>query len=123
MANNYSQGSGWVDIPEDKIKQAQDIVSTFEKEYDEDSEWGYLPIDVEVDSNGVWIYGDESVDPDVACDLVERLVKELNLKDPVIMEFSFTCDKPRIDEFGGCGFRVELGKETKWVFTGSLRDL
>jgi hypothetical protein len=123
MANNYTTGSGWVAVPTDKIEQARSIVCTFEEEHDEDPEWGYLPLDVEVESTGVWIYGVESIDPDVACALVERLVKELNLKAPVIMQFAFTCDKPSVDEFGGCGFRVELGKETKWVFTGSLLDM
>lgn len=121
MANNYTEGSGFLEIPEDKIEAARKIIQRVEEEL-EQTEDSALDLSWELDDEGLWLYSEHSMDVDHACFLVERLQAELELEGECVMEFANTCDKPRIDEFGGCAFRAERGKPTVWLSTCILRD-
>jgi hypothetical protein len=41
MANNYCEGSSFLDIPDDKLEKAQEIIDRVVKELEEDEEWEY----------------------------------------------------------------------------------
>ena len=121
MANNYCMASDVLPIPADKLEQAKQIAEQFETAYEEDPDWGYLPIQFEFIEEGLWVYSDESFNPETAEELVRKLVEELEMDAPFILEYAFACSKPRCGEFGGGAFRVERGQETKWLNTGDLR--
>jgi hypothetical protein len=117
MADNYCQSSTFVDVPREKIQQAEEIVAKFCREAEED-EGLYLLVEVENPAQGpvgVWIYHDEYFDPNQAEALISTLLEELDLPEPVVCAWSYTCSKPRIDEFGGGAFCAQKGYDTVWV--------
>ena len=43
------------------------------------------------------------------------IIEELEIDEPFYCSWSYTCEKPRIDQFGGGALVVQRGKDTKWV--------
>jgi hypothetical protein len=115
MANNYCEGSSFLDIPEDKLEKAQEIIDRVEKELEEDDECGYCGCQAELEKGGVWFHGDESINPEHVAEIARALVEELELDKPFYCSWAYTCSKPRIDEFGGGAFVIVRGKQTYWV--------
>lgn len=122
MANNYCQGSGYLPLREDQLEQAQQIINRVVDEFEQDDEYGYFGAEVEIVTNGVVYYHNESVDPDHVETLVQALVDELELNDPVMFSWAYTCSKARTDEFGGGAFVVWRGHETYWVDSQQMAD-
>jgi len=114
MANNYCQSSTFIKIPNEKLAEAQKIVDKFE-EYAAETEDAYSGFDVTCEKDGVWINGEESFNPDMAEMLIRELVETLNLPGIHICSWSYTCSKPRIDEFGGGAFGVQKSTQTVWI--------
>lgn len=115
MANNYTSTSSFIGIPKDKIEQARVIVGRVDDEMGDDPDCGCAQYTVDVEPDGVWIYSEESCDPEHIEVLVRALVEELDLPDIVVCSWAYTCSKPRIDEFGGGAFAVQKGIDTVWV--------
>lgn len=115
MANNYCEASSFLEIPEDKIEKAQEIIDRVEKELEEDEDYGYCGCQAELEKGGVWFHGDESVDVNHVEDIARALVEELELDKPFYCSWAYTCSKPRIDEFGGGAFVIVRGKQTFWI--------
>ncbi|MEB3214425.1 MAG: hypothetical protein VKL39_23965 [Leptolyngbyaceae bacterium] len=113
MANNYCESSSFIDIPDDKIDKAREILQKVREEL-EASEDGYAGFDAKIERGGAWIVHNESINPDHVESLVRALVEELDLP-PVVVSWSYTCSKPRIDEFGGGAFVVKKGFNTVWI--------
>jgi hypothetical protein len=113
MANNYLQSSSMLAISEDQHAQAQAIIEKFMKQFDEDDTVQdacvYCGIQVELEPDGVWIYGEESFDVDQAACLAQMLVDGLEIDEPFIFSWAYTCSKMRIDEFGGGACLVRKG--------------
>jgi len=132
MANNYCEGSSFLEIPEDKIGKAQAIIDRVEKELEEDETYGYCGVQAEVEDKGVWFH-DESINPEHMAEVARALIEELEIDKPFYASWAYTCSKPRIDEFGGGAFAIVRGKETYWcdamwhvqqqVENGGLEDL
>ena len=114
MANNYTQSSSQLAIPKDKHDQAQAIIDKFMKQF-EDDEDVYCGIQVELESEGVWIYGEESFEPDQAAELVQLLLDELEIKEAFIFSWAYTCSKMRLDEFGGGACLVRPGQPYEMI--------
>lgn len=116
MAQNYCESSSLIKIPNDKFNEAIDIVSRIDTDLEE-SEDGYVGYEAEVESDGIWIYHKDegNFNPDHAEKLVRALVEDLQLSDTIVCSWSYTCSKPRVDEFGGGAFAVKRGKLTFWI--------
>ena len=108
MANNYTRSSSMLAISKDKHTQAQAIIDKFMEQFEEDDD-EYCGIQVELEPDGVWIYGEESFDVDQAACLAQMLVDELEIDEPFAFSWAYTCSKMRIDEFGGGACLVRRG--------------
>ena len=110
MANNYTQSSSQLAIPKEKHDQAKTIIDKFMQQFDDDDDDDdYCGIQVELESEGVWIYGEESFDPDQAAELVQTLLDELEIEEPFVFSWAYSCSKMRLDEFGGGACLVRKG--------------
>jgi len=122
MANNHAEASEILEIPAEKLSQAEAIMNRLDEEYEVDDEYGYTPYCWAVHESGIWLHSDESLDLDAVEHTVKILQDELELDEPFVMEAAFTCSKPRLGEFGGAAFRAQRGQPTVWLNTGDLRD-
>lgn len=119
MANNYQKSSSFLTVPEEKLPEAQEIITRIVGEL-EDGEEGYCGCSAEVEglvggqSCGVWFYDEESINVEHVERIARELVELLELDDPFFCSWSFTCSSPRIDEFGGGAFVIKRGYETYW---------
>lgn len=119
MANNYCESSSFIAVPMEQLDEAENIVTRICEELENDDEWGCAGFVAEVerheDHRGVWIYAEENINSDHVETLVKALVEELKLPGIHVVSWAYTCSKPRIDEFGGGAFAVQMGEETVWV--------
>lgn len=118
MANNYCESSSFIPVPAEKLEQARAIIDRLEVELEESDEGaaGYNAVIETIGADsGVWISHDESINAEHAEGLVRALVDELELPGIHVCSWSYTCSNPRIDEFGGGAFAVQLGFPTIWV--------
>jgi hypothetical protein len=122
MANNYCESSSKLVLSEDKIEKAREIVLRVEAEFEENPNEGYFGASVFVEDDGVWICHDESVNPDHVETLVGRLLEELEIDEPFVFSWSYTCSKPRLDEFGGGACVVQRGQPSMWFDARSLAE-
>ena len=119
MANNYCESSSFITVPVNKIERAKQIAARIEGELENDPDEGYVGFAVEIEKEGVWIHANESITPEHVELLVSALVDELDLPGIHVCSWSYTCSKPRIDEFGGGAFAVQKGRDTVWVDAAS----
>lgn len=119
MANNYCESSSLIRIPKEQLERAKEIVTRVTAELEADEEWEYAGYLADADEHGVWIRHNESIETDHAEKLVRALVEELELPGVHVVSWSYTCSKPRIDEFGGGAFAVQKGHPTVWVDAAS----
>jgi hypothetical protein len=116
MANNYLTSSSFLEIPKDvdreKIKSViNNVIGELENNPDE----GYCGCEVEVEPNGIWFYYSESINPDHVEIIARAVINEFKIDKPFYCSWAYTCDKPRIDEFGGGAFVIKRGFKTLWV--------
>jgi hypothetical protein len=103
-----------LEIPEDKLEQAILIVERVKEEL-EDAEPNYIGFDAEFEDEGLWIHDDgESIDVEHVAILAQRLLDELEIDEPFVFSWAYTCSKPRVDEFGGGACAVRRGKDPIW---------
>lgn len=101
-------------IPKDKIEQAKSIVERVEEEL-EDGEEGYAGFQAVLEEGGLWICDDgENINTEHVAILAQVLLDELEIDEPFIFSWSYTCSKPRVDEFGGGACAVRRGKDPIW---------
>ena len=116
MANNYQESSSYLTLPEDKLDAAMEIVEKEMKKIEEDEDgYGYCGFTAEKESNGIWFYGEESIDVDHLEQAVREVIEQLEIDEPFYASWSYTCSKPRVDEFGGGAFAIVRGKPTVWI--------
>lgn len=120
MANNYCSTSSFIELTNEQIVLAKPIIEkhTEEPDYDEDSEldfdWEPFGAEVDIEEGGIWIHGDE-INPDDIANLVLEILETLEIDKPFVFSWSYTCSKPRIDEFGGGACAVMRGFDPFWV--------
>lgn len=115
MANNYLEYSAFLEIPPGKLKRARKIIEYKIAKLKADDEWGYGATDVDVESKGVWFHAEESGDIDQVEAIARVLVEELEIDEPFVCSWAYTCSSPRIDEFGGGAMLIRRGHDTLWV--------
>ena len=114
MANNYCESSSKLVIEDSKkLAKANKIIDRVSKKIEERED--YLGVVVDVEDGGVWFHYDESITPEHVEEIAKALIEELEINEPFYCSWSYTCSKPRIDEFGGGAFVIQRGKETFWV--------
>ncbi len=119
MANNYQESSSFLEVPEEKLPEAQEIITRIVEEL-EAGEEEYCGCSAEVQglegrqSCGVWFYGVESINVEHVAVIARALIEQLELDAPFICAWAYTCSKLRIDEFGGGAFVIKRGYETYW---------
>jgi hypothetical protein len=111
MANNYCQTSTQYVLEDSKeIERAEEIIEEFSKvwakEEDFPEEEGYVPFQYEVESKGIWFYGDEYVDVGRLADLISAFQVEFKMSSRFIFSYACTCSKMRLDEFSGGTFVI-----------------
>ena len=129
MANCYILSSSLLTLPEEKLDDARKILEKVTNHLEEDSEDGYVGYDASVIDNpaniheavGVWIRHNESINTSHVEILARTLLEELDLPEPFIFSWAYTCDAPRSDNFGGGACCVQKGKPTLWV--DAVREL
>jgi hypothetical protein len=102
MANNYLQFSFSCF---DKLTPAEKIwldVRADDRWWEDNKPAGedFRGFDMEV-KDDLWIYAEESGYVDNVMWLLREFIKVFRPKDHVIFTWSYTCDKMRVDEFGG----------------------
>ena len=115
MADNYTQSSSLIPIPDTQREAAAAIIRRIETELEEDPDEQYCEFNAEMDDTGVWVYHDENINLNHLEKLVRALVEELDLEGAHVCSWAYTCSKRRIGEFGGGAFAIRKGYSTVWV--------
>jgi len=120
MANNYMQSSAFLNVPEDQLEQARTICQRIQDELENDDEdWGFCGVEWQVmkegTQKGVWFSGDESINVDHLEDMARAVIEELKIDEPFHASWSYTCSKPRVDEFGGGAMAIVRGHPTVYI--------
>jgi len=115
MANNYCLSSTIYPLTEDQHERAQEIMEEVGRESAADfegikkgtKEYDELEPDIEFQcefgKDGLWVYHEESVNPEMMADVFSRFQVEFKADKPFCFEYCCECSKPRVDEFaGGC---------------------
>lgn len=122
MANNYCEFSSFLTVPKsletpEGIKTLKIFLNECRKELEETGGFCGTEFKIINDSEyfGIWFYVNESGSPEHVAFIAEKLVDEFEIDEPFASSWSYTCSKPRIDEFGGGAFVVKRGQDTYWV--------
>lgn len=122
MANNYCSTSSFLRLTKEQIAIVEPIIEryTLGPEND-DEEWEPFGADVEIEEDGIWINGDEIV-PDNIANMILEILEKLEIDEPFVFSWSYTCSKPRIDEFGGGACAVMRGFDPFWVDAATVAN-
>lgn len=108
MANNYTQTSFIIPLTLEQIEYALNLCQRLENSDEEDDELRekileeteFLGFNYTKSPDGLWIYHEDSAYIGNIIGVITHLVDTFKLP-PIGFEYSYTCDKPRCDEFGG----------------------
>lgn len=126
MADNYTQSSFIIPVPEERLQELKEWLKAFELERDlfEDdtsSEYwekydGYMYelYEHSMTAKGLWVYGEDSINIESAVWFTQKVLTDLNIEGGIYISWADTCSKPRIGEFGGGGVVVTKNDEY-WV--------
>ena len=113
MADSYLEYSAFLEIPADRIDRARTIVERENAKWGEDGDCGGSS--AEVDERGAWFHAEEHGNTDHVERIARALVEELEIDDPFVCSWAYTCSSPRVDEFGGGALLIRQGCETIWI--------
>jgi hypothetical protein len=113
MPDYYCQSSSFLKIPPEKLDKAKRILDILETQAKD--ELCYPGYAYEIEKDGVWIYSEKEFNPHDAERAIRRLVDELELDEPFVCLWSYSCSKMKVDEFGGGAFVVKRGYKTFWI--------
>jgi hypothetical protein len=117
MANYYTETSCILEVPKEKMEQADKIIlrviTEIEKDADLD-EGGYFGCEVDTIETGFWFYSCNANLEHIA-EVAKAVIEELELDKPFYCSWANYCSKPRLDSFGGGAFVVAKGMDTFWV--------
>ena len=126
MSDEYLNFSTCFEIKESEEQAAIDsIQKTLESWKNDPENKDQEPrLSAYVIDNTVWITTehDEHGDTELAALILECLVEDLQIDEPIPLGYSMTCNKHRPGTFGGGAFIVQRGKPTKWINTHQWID-
>jgi len=110
MANNYTLASFVYPLDELTEEQAEEIINKRLAEIAEEDGWDD-PEDVcfgnmEFEGSEIWFSHDETFDPEIVVSLISCLQQAKKSAKVFSFGYCYTCDKARVDEFGGGAFAV-----------------
>ena len=123
MADSYCESSSMFEIPRGKEDKAKEILESISGQLMEENDYVGYKADFEDMGDGqlgLWIRHDESINPEDVELLAKALVEGLEIDEPFFFSWSYTCSKPRINEFGGGACAVKRGLESRWFDANSL---
>jgi len=118
MANNYTLTSTLYPLTSEQHKRAEEIIEEVGKENAASCEGikpgdeGYDDLESQVEfeykseGKGIWMYHEESANPDQMADVISRFQVEFKADKPFVFSYCCECSKPRLDEFGGGTFAI-----------------
>lgn len=130
MANNYLQFSTQYKFPREVPQEEQDELlkkiseigvrsqaAQYGDDVDEETpfEDQYAGCSVEMESEGVWFYSEESGEPDCAAAMIKFLQDYFEDDQVHAFAWAYTCSKMRLNEFGGGAVAIKRGEESYWV--------
>lgn len=111
MANNYCESSSLLSLTPEQLERAKPIIEKTIEDIEKDV--GFQ-VEYEERSDGLWLGGNEIVPGQVA-QIAQAVVDGLEINDPFVFSWSYSCSKLRLDEFGGGACCVRRGQEAIWV--------
>jgi hypothetical protein len=121
MSNNYCKSSSKLLIPADKMDKAKEIVVRVTNEIEQDED-GYCGTNIDFEKDGIWFHHDESINPDHVATIAQALLDGLDIEEPFVFSWAYTCSKARLNEFGGGACALKRGCEQFWVDAMSLAE-
>ena len=125
MANNYCESVSFMELEENQLEAAKLIVARVQEELlsSEEEYCGAVVTvfdDDEDETDGVLFSYDENCNPEHVAKFAQALLDELEIDEPFIFSWSYTCSRPRIGEFGGGACVVARGRDPFWVDAESV---
>lgn len=117
MANNYRLFSSEIEFPASDRERVQAIVDDFIAHADEDSEIESLGIEIE--DTRIMFLSEEWADIKETVTLAQKILDELQLNEPFVLEWAETCSELRVGEFGGGAVIVRRGMDPEYMNTHS----
>jgi len=111
MANYYTNFSALLDVktPENARRALEIYAQDCDDEHGDPYEDNFcLEPEGKEPASELWIHADVSGSPDSVSDFVIRCAKEFGFDGLWALQWSHTCDKPRIDSFGGGALIIDL---------------
>jgi len=82
-------------------------------------DWNEIGFTWCLEGDGLWIYTEESGNPDTAAMLIQAFFRKFHPKGIWKLEWAETCSKPRLNEFGG-GAVVVTANDMYWMTSGEF---
>jgi hypothetical protein len=118
MANNYLQFSFQLDGSEWTPEACAYLAGKIDKLH-EDLENGQFVCSYQIEPTGIWLYGEESGDPDMLAKLIQKTMRKFKMKRAIAFTWAETCSKMRTDEFCGGGVCVKP-RSMLWMSGGMV---
>ena len=125
MANNYCESVSFMELEENQLEAAKLIVARVQDELlnSEEEYCGAVVTvfdDDEDETDGALFSYDENCNPEHVAKFAQALLDELEIDEPFVFSWSYTCSRPRIGEFGGGACVVARGRDPFWVDAESV---
>jgi len=121
MSNHYLQTCSKIDIRKGQEEEAIRIVAESVRAIVQDG-YEHVGINVNVEADGVYLYGKESCNTDHMEEIARALLEGLEIDKPFIASWAYSCsDMNKPDEFGGGAMYVRRGVPT--VYTDAYRHI
>lgn len=121
MANYYTDFSVLLPMKDGITeKDIQKFLDSLPKSEEEAEEYLDLP-SYEIESGQLWIHNrDESGNELGALWIIQEYLKKFDIKGAVFFTYSYTCSKPRVNEFSGGAYIVS---QNDYLYTDSWKLL
>lgn len=107
-------------IEPDKVpEEYEELLREFEEMNDDYPLSMSVSRETSMSEHGLWIYTDESGDPEHAAWYIQSVMKKFDIGKPCVLSYGHSCSKPRIDAFGG-GSVVITRDEMFWFDGGNM---
>lgn len=99
MVDNYYKSSSKLFLTKEQLKKVGKIIDRVVADTVEEED--YFGVEVTFQPDGLWMHGDDNFIPDHAARLAQTIIDELEIDEPFLFSWSYTCNKSRLNEFGG----------------------